>query len=148
MGYRDFRDATGTAWSAWDVVPQLVERRQGPRRATGTPAPVPGFTGTLGIHERRMGLDRRMIRSRRAYLNDGFARGWLCFESHAEKRRLTPIPSDWLRCREAQLVAYCEQAARVGNSAREGRVLQAVPDRGPADAPDTPGTTGHAERSG
>ena len=148
MGYRDFRDATGTAWSAWDVVPQLVERRQGPRRTAGTPASVPGFAGTLGVHERRTGVDRRMIRSRRAYLNDGFARGWLCFESHAEKRRLTPIPNDWLRCREAQLVAYCEQAARVRDSAREGRVLQAVPTRRSADAAGTPGTTGTVERSG
>ena len=148
MGFREFRDAAGTAWSAWDVVPQLVERRQGPRRTSGTPTPVPGFTGTLGIHERRNGTDRRMIRSRRAYLTDGFARGWLCFESHRGKRRLTPIPGDWMRCREAELAAYCEQAAPVGDSAREGRVLQSHPARRTTDAGGAAARTGSAERSG
>lgn len=131
MGYRDFRDSAGIAWSAWDVIPELVERRQGPRRTSGTAAPqaVPGFTPTLGTYERRVGMDRRLIKSRRAYLGDGLSRGWLCFESFEEKRRLTPIPSDWLRCREVQLAAYCEQATRVVDSARSARHLRAVPDR-------------------
>ena len=36
--------------------------------------------------------------------------GWLCFESHDERRRLTPIPADWTRCDEAKLEAYCREA--------------------------------------
>lgn len=28
-------------------------------------------------------------------LPEGYRRGWLCFESSTEKRRLTPLPSGW-----------------------------------------------------
>jgi hypothetical protein len=38
--------------------------------------------------------------------------GWLCFDAHVEKRRLSPIPEDWLRCAEERLEQYCAQAKR------------------------------------
>jgi len=28
-------------------------------------------------------------------LPEGYRSGWLCFESSSEKRRLTPLPSNW-----------------------------------------------------
>lgn len=111
------------------MVPELVERRVGPRRAQGGPA-VPGFTPTIDGRERRSGIDRRMVQSRRAYLSDGFQRGWLCFESSGEKRRLTPIPPDWARCREEQLAAYCAQAAHVKDAGADLRQLRSVPGSG------------------
>lgn len=30
-----------------------------------------------------------------SYLPDEFGNGWLCFESNASKRRLTPVPGNW-----------------------------------------------------
>lgn len=106
MGFRDFRDSAGTRWQAWDVIPRLVERRQGMRRARGP-------EGLRVVDERRNGMDRRIMATRRVSLGQGLERGWLCFESSAEKRRLAPIPGDWMRCRETQLEQYCEQAERV-----------------------------------
>jgi len=37
------------------------------------------------------------VRERRTIetLPEGYRRGWLCFESPHEKRRLTPLPADW-----------------------------------------------------
>ena len=102
MGYRDFRDSDGVEWQAWDVVPQLVERRRVLRRATRNAA--------WRAIERRTGIDRRIMSTRRPTLGDGLGHGWLCFESRAEKRRLVPVPADWLRCREDKLEAYLRQA--------------------------------------
>ena len=112
MGYRDFTDQVGNRWQAWDVVPQLVERRHVSRRAV-PPEPAPG-------QERRRGEDRRVQQGRRPALQEGMSHGWLCFESGSEKRRLTPVPQDWLTCAEAQLAEYCRQAAPARRSAHDG----------------------------
>jgi hypothetical protein len=61
--------------------------------------------------ERRDG-DRRITvggRSRLASVTEG----WLCFESGAERRRLSPIPRDWRGCSDAELEAYCRAARPV-----------------------------------
>ena len=100
MSYRAFRDSHGTEWQTWDVVPQLAERRGRDRRISRSASPV----------ERRGALDRRMIVGRRPMLNRAMNDGWLCFEARAEKRRLTPIPNDWLHCTEEQLEEYCRSA--------------------------------------
>ena len=39
-------------------------------------------------------------------LTAGLDAGWLCFENAGEKRRLAPIPEDWLRCTAAELERY------------------------------------------
>lgn len=124
MGYRDFRDPAGTIWMAWDVVPHMVERRQGPRRQASSMSM--GGSPTAGS-ERRVGIDRRMVRSTRARLGDGMDAGWLCFESQDQKRRLAPIPDDWMRCAERQLAAYCEQAAPVRERPRRAQAQRAFP---------------------
>lgn len=121
MGYRDFRDRTGIPWMAWDVVPHMVERRQGPRRQS-----APGGSPAADA-DRRVGIDRRMVRSTRARLGDGMDGGWLCFESSDQKRRLAPIPADWLRCGDTQLAAYCEQATPVRERPRKAQSQRAFP---------------------
>jgi hypothetical protein len=103
MGYRVFRDSEGTEWQTWDVVPHLAERRAAERRRAAVAAAV------LAV-ERRTRADRRVGAGRRPLLSAGFDAGWLCFEAPSEKRRLTPIPGDWLRCDEACLERYCRQA--------------------------------------
>lgn len=100
MGYRLFKDSQGTEWQTWDVVPHLSERRVADRRRQT--APPAGM-------ERR-GVDRRILIGRRPVLSAGLDGGWLCFEAQVEKRRLTPIPNDWLRCGEERLEQYLKLA--------------------------------------
>ena len=101
MGYRIFRDSAGTEWQTWDVVPRLAERRMGERRVRVSAAPKV---------ERRRVSDRRVRVGRRPMLSSGLDSGWLCFEAPVEKRRLSPIPSDWERCPTARLEEYCRAA--------------------------------------
>ena len=103
MGYRVFRDSQGIEWQTWDVVPHLAERRARERRRAEAVAAIVGV-------ERRRGADRRVVAGRRPLLSAGLDEGWLCFEAVTGKRRLTPIPRDWLRCDEACLERYCREA--------------------------------------
>ena len=104
MGYRVFKDSRGTEWQAWDVVPQLTERRELERRKSLEPVDH--------ADRRRSFNDRRIMNGRRPFLTAGLYNGWLCFEADVEKRRLTPIPLDWLKCSESQLERYCNAAKR------------------------------------
>ena len=103
MGYRVFTDSQGREWQAWDVVPQLTERRGFDRRVRLVP---------VAHADRRRDPDRRIINGKRPMLSAGLDGGWLCFESGTEKRRLTPIPSDWQRCPAEQLERFLESAKR------------------------------------
>lgn len=46
-------------------------------------------------------------------LTPGLQGGWLCFEKHGEKRRLSPIPDDWETAGPEMLERYCQEAAQV-----------------------------------
>lgn len=115
MGYRSFKDSAGVEWDAWDVVPQLAERRVEDRRQVRQ---------RMQFGDRRR-LERRVVMSRRAVMAPGLTAGWLCFEGATEKRRLSPIPNDWARCAEAQLEEYCRKAKPARRSTEVGI------DRGP-----------------
>ena len=105
MGLRIFTDSRGTEWKAWDVIPRLGERRMSDRRSR---APMTMHS------DRRSNTDRRMLDGQRApVLTSVLNGGWLCFEAEEGKRRLTPIPSDWLRCAKERLEQYCASAIRV-----------------------------------
>jgi hypothetical protein len=56
-----------------------------------------------------------------AYLPRGFRSGWLCFESSAGKRRLSPVPDGWKLLDEDDLERMMRRAAAVGRSARDAR---------------------------
>ncbi|MFL5618761.1 MAG: hypothetical protein ACJ79A_10260 [Gemmatimonadaceae bacterium] len=103
MGYRVFRDSQGTEWQAWDVVPQLTERREIERRVRRDP---------VEHADRRRAPDRRIIKGRRPIMTAGLDSGWLCFENAVEKRRLTPIPEHWSRSTAAELERYLQEAKR------------------------------------
>jgi hypothetical protein len=100
MGYRSFRDTKGMDWQAWDVIPALADRRLHERRVQRT---------SIGA-ERRRATDRRVKVGRRPGLHAGMSDGWLCFEGAEEKRRLSPIPADWLRCAVERLELYLAAA--------------------------------------
>lgn len=48
-----------------------------------------------------------------ARLPEQYQHGWLCFESASEKRRLGPIPDDWLLVNDEQLRRYRDSAQPV-----------------------------------
>jgi hypothetical protein len=106
MGYRSFRDSSGVEWDAWDVVPQLAERRVEERRTAHE---------AISFSDRRRS-ERRIVNGRRATMARGLSGGWLCFEGRSEKRRLSPIPRDWTRCGDDQLEDYCRRAQPVRRS--------------------------------
>ena len=97
MAYREFHDATGSKWRVWDVYPQFLDRRGSQNRR----------------EQDRESEDRRDLS--RVHVSPGLAEGWLCFErEEEEKRRLAPIPRDWVIATERQLADYCAAAAPVG----------------------------------
>lgn len=94
MAYREFIDADGVEWQAWEVIPSSAERRaMGERRFSG-----------------RHARDRRVRTQVRVRMDRGLAEGWLVFESAAEKRRLRPIPGGWSTLTDEQLAALVRSA--------------------------------------
>jgi hypothetical protein len=106
MPYRNFRDSNGIDWSAWDVMPQIAERRIGERRV---PKPRP-------VAPERRRAERRVVNRGRTVLNHGLSQGWLCFQGGVERRRLSPIPGDWPHCADDRLRHYCRVARPVPRS--------------------------------
>lgn len=100
MAYREFTDADGTVWTAWDVPPWRVfspARNYQERRVRETPGYTP---------ERRAAVDRR--RSREGAMSE---QGWVCFERPGEKRRLAPTPAGWDEVSEDELLNLCRRAS-------------------------------------
>jgi len=83
---REFTDKKGTRWRAYDVYPA------GPSAAVGSMDP------------------RERVN---AFPSREHAQGWLCFESTSEKRRLTPIPTEWELCDPRRLEELCDAAGYV-----------------------------------
>jgi len=111
MPYRIFEDSKKKEWQVWDIVPKLMERRgSSPDRRVET--------AVIPFADRRRDERRLSNGTRRATLKGSYAQGWLCFDNGREKRRLTPIPSDWTTCDEARLEAYAAQARAVPGSYR------------------------------
>ncbi len=116
MGYRSFKDSAGVEWDAWDVIPQLAERRVEDRRQ-----------GRQEIRFRdRRSLERRLITSRRAVMAPGLTGGWLCFDGPSGRRRLSPIPEGWTRCGTAELEEYCRKARPVRRSTEVGAAARSA----------------------
>lgn len=108
MPYRTFEDSVGKEWQVWDIVPRLTERRvEGEdRRAEITP---------IAFADRRRD-ERRLAHTRRTVLRGSYAEGWLCFDNGFDKRRLTPIPTDWTTCGEEEIESYLRDAEPVRSS--------------------------------
>ena len=55
-----------------------------------------------------------------AYLPRGFRAGWLCFESGAGKRRLSPVPDGWNSLEPSALERMLRRAMPVVKGKRDG----------------------------
>ena len=109
MALRTFIDADGLEWDAYDVVPRQQERRHYDRRS-----------GQADVEHRqeRRDVDRRVTVGGAELISS--TAGWLCFERQGQRRRLSPIPADWLRCDEPTLARYCQAARPVRTAERFG----------------------------
>ena len=85
----------------WDVVPSPLDRRLAVRRIRVTRAYQP---------ERRMSGERRVDMRRSRLFFPPEESSWLCFESSESRRRVKPVPADWMTWAESELEALCEQA--------------------------------------
>lgn len=101
MPYRRFTDSQGTTWRVWDVVPSPIDRRLAIRRIR---------TVRISHTERRLSGERRLDHQRSRLYFPPSERSWLCFESADVKRRLTPIPTDWVTRDDSELEALCARA--------------------------------------
>jgi hypothetical protein len=54
-----------------------------------------------------------------AYLSRGFRAGWLCFESDAGKRRLSPVPDGWKSLESSDLERMMRRAMPVNRVKRD-----------------------------
>jgi hypothetical protein len=104
-GYRSFLDARGRLWEVWMVHPSSIERRKMERRS-------PVENAVFLIEQRVLG-DRRAQPSSRAAVATEFSSGWLCFTSKGEKRRLAPVPVNWMSANDSQVAEWCRIAKRV-----------------------------------
>ena len=91
MAHRHFTDSRGDEWLVFDVTPRLEDRRTRDRRSSADSAEAP---------ERR-GEDRRLTVG--SPPPPRLTKAWLCFERGLERRRLQPIPENWLSLPDAEL---------------------------------------------
>jgi hypothetical protein len=104
-GYRSFLDARGKVWEVWMVHPSSIERRKMERRS-------PIENAVHLIEERVLG-DRRGSPGTRGAVATEFSSGWLCFAGNGEKRRLAPVPVNWMSANDSQVAEWCRIAKRV-----------------------------------
>ena len=87
------------------VHPSSIERRKMERRS-------PVENAVHLIEERVLG-DRRSNNGTRGAVATEFSTGWLCFASDGEKRRLAPVPVNWMSANDSQVAEWCRIAKRV-----------------------------------
>jgi len=104
-GYRTFLDARGKVWEVWMVHPSSIERRKMERRS-----PV---ENAVHLIEQRVLGDRRANVGTRGQVASEYSGGWLCFASDGEKRRLAPVPVNWMSANDSQVAEWCRIAKRV-----------------------------------
>jgi len=105
-GYRTFLDARGRVWEVWMVHPSSIERRKMERRS-------PVENAVFLIEQRVLGDRRTQLGSTRGNVASEYSNGWLCFASDGEKRRLAPVPVNWMSANDSQIAEWLRIAKRV-----------------------------------
>jgi len=95
MSYRRFSDMNGGSWEAWEVHPTAVERRVNAERRA----------------HRRNDPDRRKSREFRLVIPRELSGGWLAVQGTTTKVRLAPIPDNWMRLTDRELVELVARSA-------------------------------------
>jgi hypothetical protein len=105
-GYRTFLDARGRVWEVWMVHPSSIERRKMERRS-------PVENAVFLIEQRVLGDRRSPHGGNRGSVASEYSNGWLCFASDGEKRRLAPVPVNWMSANDSQIAEWLRIAKRV-----------------------------------
>lgn len=71
------------------------------------------ITDCTGIKWMIFEVKRPTDDGRWTYLPEEYGDGWLCFESHISKRRLTPIPAGWRELSDEALLHQLREAQPV-----------------------------------
>jgi len=109
VSYRTFLDSKGKRWEVWLITPAAAERRRADRRASSA-----GGAAYQGALDRRRTPERRRGPFRRAAaVASEYSKGWLCFESEGEKRRLAPVPPGWEEAGPDRMATWLQAAKRV-----------------------------------
>ena len=87
------------------VHPSAIERRKMERR-------TPVENAVFLIEQRVLG-DRRAATGARGAVATEYSSGWLCFSSEGEKRRLAPVPVNWMTADDTQVAEWLRVARRV-----------------------------------
>src|SRR5688500_5282391 len=87
------------------VHPSSIERRKMERRSP--------IENAVHLIEQRVLGDRRENAGRRGEVASEYSAGWLCFASDGEKRRLAPVPVNWMSANDSQVAEWCRIAKRV-----------------------------------
>jgi hypothetical protein len=116
MPSRTFTDALGIEWIVLQVSPAWTERRVRKERRISDIGPKPGQPD-----RRKTGSDRRRGLSDtgpRVKIDPSLAAGWLTFEGAGERRRLTPVPPNWLTMSDSELVQLLAKATVIAHRRR------------------------------
>jgi hypothetical protein len=109
VSYRTFLDSKGKRWEVWLITPAAAERRMIDRRASSA-----GSAKYQGELDRRRTPERRRGPFHRSgAVASEFSKGWLCFETEGEKRRLAPVPPGWEEAGPDRLATWLQAAKRV-----------------------------------
>jgi hypothetical protein len=103
MTHRKIKDGDGKAWDVWEVYPSAVEQRM-----SGEHPAVPTHDGKKS--ERR-GL--------RVVVPEALQQGWLAFQCDGDRRRVVPIPANWIALDDAALIAFLDSADRQGDGQKK-----------------------------
>jgi hypothetical protein len=111
MPLREFTDKTGRLWQAWSTIP-------------GNPHEAAMFATNARVLAQSEGRDVRDTRTPASgHVSPGYEKGWLTFQAGEDKRRLSPIPTDWATATDAELAGYLARAKPVHLSDAAARLL-------------------------
>jgi hypothetical protein len=80
------------------------------RLTANVPMTLRSFTDSRGVSWRVRAMAPGIVSQ---LLPVGLRVGWIAFVSANERRRLAPIPDDWLTASSSVLEGYCKSATRV-----------------------------------
>lgn len=87
----------GKSWDVWEVYPSAVEQRMSGEH----PAVLDGDGRPL---------ERREVRIR---VPAALEAGWLAFQAGNNRRRLAPIPHEWITLSDEELLGLLDRADRL-----------------------------------
>ena len=97
MTHRKIKDGDGRAWDVWEVYPSAVEQRM-----SGEHPAVPTLDG-----------NKTRRREMRVVVPAALQQGWLAFQAGDDRRRLAPIPENWIALDDAALMVLLDSADRL-----------------------------------